>query len=348
MARIVIIGAGVMGSAIAQPPADNGHRVLLVGSALDGTIIERLRERESHPKLDTPLEGNVLPLAHDQLTKDHLDGADAVVIGVSSAGIPWILDFLAGFDARIDRLMMVTKGLDVPGPGRVRTLPPRIQDRLGPDLPIVGIGGPCIARELANRAQTAVVYGSNDLGAAIHCAELFSTDYYHVRVAKDLTGIEANAALKNFMAIGVAAAWSRFPDPSKGNRRQMNPTAALFEQAVFELSHLTTWLGGEPETAHRLAGTGDLFVTVNAGRNSRLGLRLGESERVSEALAGALKGETVEGVDTGRAIGPALRQAWADDPTLARRLPLTAALLDSILDDKAFAYDMNAYWRWED
>ena len=35
MARIVIIGAGVMGSAMAVPAATNGHQVSLVGTHLD-------------------------------------------------------------------------------------------------------------------------------------------------------------------------------------------------------------------------------------------------------------------------------------------------------------------------
>ncbi|MGH1481952.1 MAG: glycerol-3-phosphate dehydrogenase [Geminicoccales bacterium] len=346
MAKIVIIGSGVMGSAIAVPALDNGHDVTLVGSPLDDAIISVLNAGKPHPKLDAPLEGAVTYLYQDQLTAEELSDADIVLLGVSSAGVRWILNYLKNFATPLPRLMMITKGLDVTEGGGVRTLPHRIKENLAAiGVPaIVGVGGPCIARELANRAPTAVVFGHTDRETGTFCKKTFETGYYHVRLSADLEGVEANAPLKNFMAIGVAATWSRFPDQQKDNARQMNPTAAVFEQAIHELALLTQWLGGNPMTALRLPGAGDLFVTVNAGRNSRLGLRLGAGDSVNEALSGPLKGETVEGVDTGRALGPALYKAWERDPVLAAEMPLTRALLNAILHDEPFAFEMGAYW----
>ncbi len=346
MAKIVIIGAGVMGTSIAVPALDNGHEVTLVGSPLDDAIITKMTAGKAHPKLDAPLEGAVTYLFQDQLIADDLQAADIVLLGVSSAGFRWVLDFLLRFGVPIPRLMMVTKGLDVTEDGGVRTLPARIAEKLAPlgTSAVIGIGGPCIARELANRTPTAAIFAHSSRETATFCKKAFETAYYHIRLSADLTGVEANAPLKNFMAIGVAATWSRFPDPHKENARQMNPTAAVFEQAIHELALLTRWLGGQPMTALRLAGAGDLFVTVNAGRNSRLGLRLGAGDKVNDALAGPLKGETVEGVDTGRALGPALYKAWQKDPVLAAEMPLTRALLNTILHDEPFIFDMGAYW----
>lgn len=346
MTRITIIGSGVMGTSIAVPALDNGHQVTLVGSPLDDAIIETMRGGGAHPKLDRSLTGEVTYRRHDELAAEDLGNADIVLLGVSSAGIPWILDYLLSFGTPVPRLMMITKGLDVTEDGGVRTLPPRIAETLSPLGPpeVIGVGGPCIARELANRAPTAVIFGCSARAEAVFCKKAFETDYYHIRPSVDLVGVEANAPLKNFMAIGVAATWSRFPDLFKDNARQMNPTAAVFEQAVHELALLTQWLGGNPMTALRLAGAGDLFVTVNAGRNSKLGLRLGAGDSVNEALEGPLKGETVEGVDTGRALGPGLYKAWQKDPVLAAEMPLTRALLNAILHDQPFNFDMGAYW----
>ena len=350
MANIVIIGSGVMGTSIAVPALDNGHSVTLVGSPLDDEIIQTMAIGRPHPKLDRPLSGAVNYLHHEKLTREQLARADIVLLGVSSAGIGWVLDYTSSFQVPINRLMMITKGLDVAESGSVQTLPPRIRhvlSSLGTVPAIIGVGGPCIARELSNRAPTAVVYGYDDRIAAEFCRVCFATDYYHIRIDPDLTGIEANAPLKNFMAIGVAATWARFPDPTKPDAKQMNPTAAVFEQAVRELAVLTEWLGGELTSAYGLAGTGDLFVTVNAGRNSRLGQCLGGGERVQEALEGSLRGETVEGVDTGKALGPALERHFATDPTLAGKLPLTRALLHAILRDQPFEFDMASYWQLE-
>ncbi|MGI9452301.1 MAG: glycerol-3-phosphate dehydrogenase [Geminicoccaceae bacterium] len=347
MAKIIIIGAGASGTSIAVPTLDNEHEVLLVGSPLDDEIIETMRDGGTHPKLDRPLIGAVTSLRHDELHVDQIRGADILVLGVSSAGIPWSLDYLLSFGVPIERLIMITKGLDVTEDAGVRTLSARVTETLSPLGPVpavIGVGGPCIARELANRAPTAAVFGG-ERAAAVFCKKVFETSYYHVRPSSDLIGVEVNGALKNFMAIGVAATWSRFPNSVKDDARQMNPAAAVFEQAVHELALLTQWLGGHPLTALRLAGAGDLFVTINAGSNSHLGLRLGAGDKVNQALAGL---ETVEGVDTARALGPALYKAWQRDPVLAAEMPLTRALLNAILHDEPFSFDMGAYWHRND
>ena len=46
--KIVIIGSGMMGSAMAVPALDNGHTVTLVGTPLDTEIIDGLKESNYH------------------------------------------------------------------------------------------------------------------------------------------------------------------------------------------------------------------------------------------------------------------------------------------------------------
>ena len=45
MARIVVLGAGLAGSAFCMPLADQGHEVSLVGTPVDRQIIEALAQR---------------------------------------------------------------------------------------------------------------------------------------------------------------------------------------------------------------------------------------------------------------------------------------------------------------
>ena len=50
MAKVItIIGAGMMGSALAFPAAENGHEVRLVGSPLDDDIIDACIATNRHP-----------------------------------------------------------------------------------------------------------------------------------------------------------------------------------------------------------------------------------------------------------------------------------------------------------
>ena len=50
MSTIVIVGSGMMGSALAFPARENGNTVRLVGSPLDGEIIDACRATNRHPK----------------------------------------------------------------------------------------------------------------------------------------------------------------------------------------------------------------------------------------------------------------------------------------------------------
>ncbi len=51
MAEVTIVGAGLMGTAMAWPLSDNGHRVRLVGTHLDNEIIVSCLEQRWHPRL---------------------------------------------------------------------------------------------------------------------------------------------------------------------------------------------------------------------------------------------------------------------------------------------------------
>ena len=339
MATILILGAGVMGSALAVPGADNGHDVLLVGTPLDGAAVAGMKALGGvHPKLDHPLPERVTPLAEDELTAAHIEAADVVVVGVSSPGIPWAVDRLNALMTRKRPVAFVTKGLDRAGVS-LTTLADSLPSQLPKMKTFIGIGGPCIARELANRNPTACVYASADAEtAARNFAALMATDYYRLSTTDDVVGVEACAALKNFYAIGVAAMQTRYPDAARADRQSKNPTAAAFTQAALEMARLCERFGGRRETAFDLAGIGDLHVTVGGGRNSRLGHGLGLGRTVSDMMAGELAGETVEGIDTARMLS-----AWLEPaPGLAaldrESFPLALAIMDAVLEDKPFAF----------
>lgn len=53
MSVITIVGAGMMGSAMATPAADNGHEVRLVGTPLDREIITAAKQDGYHITLMT-------------------------------------------------------------------------------------------------------------------------------------------------------------------------------------------------------------------------------------------------------------------------------------------------------
>lgn len=343
MTEILILGAGVMGSALTVPAADNGHTVTLAATPLDREILVALKaDPAGHPRLGAPLSPDVRFVDADELTPADAARADLVIVGVSSPGIEWAADQVARLRPN-STVALVTKGL-VKGSGAVpltyaSAFPQMLAARGLAAGAFVGIGGPCIARELAERRPTAVVYASRDQGAAAVMQKLLATPYYRVSLSDDPVGVEACAALKNFYAIGVSAMLGRH---LRDGEPVKNPVAAAFQQAVDEMARLTPWLGGARDTAYGLAGIGDLHVTVGGGRNSRLGRLLGEGMTIEAAMAGPMAGETVEGVDVGRILAPHLAAACAGGILSDADFVLANALVAAIKAGSTLAYEAAA------
>lgn len=249
-------------------------------------------------------------------------------------GIAWASERLKQMLLTPKPVAFVTKGLDRKH-GRIVTYAQTVPGLVGNIAAFIGIGGPCIARELANRYPTTSVYACRDRQAGEFAAGLLRTPYYRLAVSDDVIGVEACAALKNFFAIGVSAMQTRYPDTTRPDGQSKNPTAAAFTQAASEMAVLCERIGGGCDTAFDLAGIGDLHVTVGGGRNSRLGHGLGRNQTVSSMMAGDLAGETVEGIDTARMLVELLNTV----PSAKTDFPLACAIIVAVLDGGALDFD---------
>ncbi|MFB2552755.1 glycerol-3-phosphate dehydrogenase [Ensifer soli] len=342
MATILILGAGVMGSALAVPASDNGHTVFLAGTPVDAPVIARLKEKGGiHPKLDRPLADSVTILADDEVTADHAARADLIIVGVSSPGIPWAVERLNALLTVKKPVAFVTKGLDRDG-DRIVTYAETLPARIANMAAFIGIGGPCIAKELSNRFATLSVYSCRDIEAARAAASLMRAPYYRLAVTQDATGVEACAALKNFFAIGVSAMQTRYPDSTRPDGQSKNPTAGAFNQAAQEMASLCERIGGTRATAFDLAGLGDLHVTVGGGRNSRLGHALGRGRTIPDVMSAELAGETVEGIDTAKVVVSLLGQIEGS----ATAFPLATAITDAVTGDGKLEFDFGRLFSW--
>jgi glycerol-3-phosphate dehydrogenase (NAD(P)+) len=80
-------------------------------------------------------------------------------------------------------------------------------------------------------------------------------------------------------------------------------------------------MGGRLETVFSLPGAGDLYVTCQGGRNSRMGRLLGMGIDPEEATE-RMHGETVEGVDAVGVIAPAVEKLIARAVLRPEAMPL--------------------------
>jgi glycerol-3-phosphate dehydrogenase (NAD(P)+) len=338
MRTVTILGAGVMGSSMCMPLVHRGFDVRLVGTHLDEHIISSVKGNGLHPKLNVTMPESVKAFSHGDFGKA-LDGdTDLILLGVSSAGVAWAIDRLCEVMKKPVPVIMITKGMKPEAAG-MRVFPDvvaeELKQRLGFDVPVAAIGGPCIAGELAARRHTGTVIVSRDAALAQSLTDALSGDYYFPRASTDMIGVEVCAAFKNFFAIAVGWAHGQMEvlEETQNKAKNNNPAAILFDQAVRELMALTLAMGGGAESVWGMPGVGDLYVTCQAGRNSRLGNALGRGLTYAGAKDGPLKGETVEGAELGVAVASSIRGMITSGRLSAEHVPLTLALLDALTNN---------------
>jgi glycerol-3-phosphate dehydrogenase (NAD(P)+) len=326
VATICVLGAGMMGSALCVPLVDRGHEVRLVGTHLDRDIIRSLRDSGVHPKLGLALPGAIRAFQPEEL-EQAADGADAIALGVSSAGVRWAGERIAPLVRPETNVVMVSKGLDWDGRALV-ALPDVLDACLPAPVRPAAVTGPCIAGELARRVETSVVLAGRDAGKLRWLADRMRTPYYHVRTSNDLVGAEACAALKNAyaMGIGLAAGLHEAAGGKPGPVAMHNYEAAVFAQAILEMGKLVAVLGGQPASVHGLPGVGDLNVTCNGGRTGRFGRWLGLGLGLDEAIA-RMQGATLECLEILSVLRAALPSLEARGAVRRGELPLLDHLI---------------------
>ena len=327
-ATVAILGAGAMGSALATPAAAAGNQVRLWGTWLDGDLLAELRAGRPHPRTGVPLAPGVGLHDPDDLAAA-LEGAGLVAVAISSDGVLEVVRRAAAAGlAPGTPLLLCTKGFGRRPDGRVELLPPLVTAALGgPGCPVVAVGGPCKANEVAAGRPTAAVFAATDEAVAGRCAQALGTPAYRVERSGDLAGGEAAAATKNVYAIAVGICHGL---TEAGGEPWHDLAAATFAKAVAEMRCLAAAVGGREETVLGLAGLGDLEVTSLSGRNRVFGTRVGRGEPPAEALAAmAAAGQTVEGVPAARLALELAGDLGLADP--AGQLPLLAAV-NRVLD----------------
>ncbi len=348
MAKVVVLGAGVMGSAFTMPLADNGHAVSLVGTHLDTDIIEEIHETRVHPRLRARLRDSVAPYTYDRLGEVIRD-ADLVVIGVNSLGVDWAGEMLRPVLPEGTPLLFLTKGLAGDGE-RLHLLPHRLRMHLTPSqqqrTPLMAIGGPSIAGELAAERDTCVVITGEDAGLLERTASMLRTRYYHVWTSTDMVGVETCVALKNLYALAVGCVGGLLAKAGKASNDAVmhNLSAAIFAQGLWETAYMVDFMGGRRRSVFTLPGAGDLYVTSMGGRNSRMGWHLGQGVPYSVAKREYMPDETIEGAQLAQAIGSTVEALTAQGVLDRAALPLMLKMIDIVCHDAPVEFPWDSFF----
>ena len=115
MGKIIIIGAGAMGTAFAYPCFDNKHEVNVIGTHLENKSIDELNKSRLHPGLNLKESNSIQFFKYESMNNLFKNTPDLIVIGVSSKGIDWIAEELTKVskNKNLPNLLLLTKGLSV-------------------------------------------------------------------------------------------------------------------------------------------------------------------------------------------------------------------------------------------
>ena len=306
MSKIVIIGAGAMGSAFTLPCLDNNHDINIVGTHLENDFIENLKNNNNiHPGLNTKIPEGIKIFKFDKFDELLKSKIDLIVLGISSKGIEWVSQQLGRIylKNKIPNLLMLTKGLSV-YQNKYELLVNKLERLLFEkgikNINISAVGGPCLAAGLANRVHSSVIIANKDKQTAKKIADMLNTNYYHTSHSDDINGVEVSAAIKNIFSMAVGAAkglCSKNISDEVREKNYLNTSSALIKQSIHEMEIFVQHLNGKKETVTGLAGLGDLYVSSGGGRNAKMGSYIGEGLTFSIAKKTKMDKVTVEGAD---------------------------------------------------
>lgn len=296
MSRIIVLGSGAWGTAIALSLyRRGGHQVTLWAHSP-----EAAREINEPGENTLFLPGFPIPPAVT-VTGDSAAAGDAeIVVSVVPS------EFLRPTFARLrphlhtgQIVVSATKGVEDRTFLRMTEviascLTPAPPDGPGLTLPIGAFSGPSFALEVAQGQPTAVTVAFSDPEITARIQQEFSSETLRLYTSSDVIGVELGGALKNVIAIaaGVAA----------GVGLGYNSAAALITRGIAEITRLAVACGGRRETLAGLSGVGDLVLTCTGSlsRNRTVGHELGQGRKLPEILQ-SLGGKVAEGVSTTRA-----------------------------------------------
>ena len=327
---ITIIGAGMMGSALAFPARENGNTVRLVGTPLDKEIINVCKSTGKHLKFNIPFPEGVEYFQFEQW-KEAVKGCDFVIGGVSSFGVDWFLEnVLAELDPSVP-VLSVTKGLINLEDGTLISYPEYWKRSLagkGIDRQICAIGGPCTSYELVAHDQTEVAFCGKQPEVLRMMKATMSTEYYHISLTDDVEGLESAVALKNGYALAVAMTIG-LVNRTMNDGLHYNSQAGAFYQAVKEMRYLLELQGASRNCEN--IGIGDLYVTVYGGRTRKIGILLGEGKTYEEAL-NILSGVTLESLVVSRRVFAAISKRAEKGEVDLAKFPMLCHVAD-VLDN---------------
>ncbi len=250
--RVLIIGAGEIGSAIGIVLGSAGHEVWF-------------------------WDRNSLKCTQGKDLKGMARDSDCVFFCVPSTGLREAAMSVAEGIPRAKPLVSLSKGIEA---GSHKTSDAVLSD-IFPENPIAVLGGPMLAEEMKRGEAAIGVLGAENKEAADLILSLFDGTNIFMEKTSDTFGLALCGALKNIYSLSFG-----FAESIGG---ESNVKGFLSAESIKEMIDIVSVLGGKAETAMGPGGLGDLVASGMSvyGYNRRVGKELlekGKTDLICEGI----------------------------------------------------------------
>lgn len=287
MKKILVIGGGTWGTAIANLLAKNSHDVNLV--SIEQDVIKEINENHTTKKY---LPGIFLDKNLHAISDYHekIQSADFVFIVVPSLHISEVFSEITKAKLKKDcGFVICSKGIEQ----KSLLL---LSDAFEKSTKIKNyavLSGPNFAVEVAAEIPTVTTIASKNKKLAEKVINLLNNSYFKASYSKDPRSAEVCAIMKNIMAIGCGVA--------EGLGLGVNAKSAVVMKGIEEIRLICKKLKSSGDITNA-AGFGDIFLTCSStkSRNNTLGTLLAKGQSYKEVVAKT--GQTYEGVAAAQAV----------------------------------------------
>jgi glycerol-3-phosphate dehydrogenase (NAD(P)+) len=302
--RILIVGAGAFGTALALVLRSAGKRTVLY--ARDAKAVDSMRSSRENA---AHLPGISLP-ADLVLTADEADAqyAELVLLAVPAQSTRSAAEMIRPHIKQSVPIIACAKGLELHTGFRQTQI---IADVL-PSSPIAVLSGPSLATEIAEGKPTLVSIAAKSIRLAEVLRRSLSTEALQVRSTDDVVGVELCGAAKNVIALACGIVI--------GANLGEGAAATLMARGLREIEMLGLALGAQAETFMGPAGIADLIVACTSMQSRNLAFGIGFGRDLDRT---GVPRTTLLGVPEGVNTAPILAE-------LARNKGVAAAILIAV------------------
>lgn len=287
MKKILVIGAGAWGTAIANLIAKNSHEVFL--SANDQKIIDEINQKNSNQRFlpQIKLSPKIKAIAD---FSDEIKNVDLVFIVTPSAVVTKIFQKISQIKIKKNCAFVIcSKGVDQ---NSSNLLSDAFEKSTGIKNYAV-LSGPNFAIEVAGDVPTIANIAAKNKQLAKKIIAVLNNKNFHAKYFSDPRTAEICGIVKNIIAIGCGLV----DELQLG----VNVKAALVVKGVAEIQILCKKMKASIDLVNA-AGFGDIFLTCSSSksRNNSLGIELAKEKSFAEIKKET--GKTYEGAFSAKAI----------------------------------------------